>query len=171
MRHHLRRRFAAAAPATPRTTDADLVTAMREISEETGGYAPRLLALIERRQPGVEAIDAARFVLAKWRADGEDRERLIATATRTPEEIAVERAIALEVQGLLKKHAGKAFSVERVKMIRRELVQFLRRKLPKTEIAVLAKAAHEAIDFRADRLVIRLDQVLPLLASRPPLAS
>lgn len=158
-------------PPDPPSDGDSLVTVMREISEETGGHAPALLALIERRQPHVEALDAARFILGRWRAGGEDRDRLIAASRRTPEEQAAERVLALEIQGLLKKHAGKAFSMAVCRQMRRELVQFLRRRLPAADVKDLARAADGAIDFRSDRVVIKLDRVAPLLTPRRALDS
>ncbi len=154
--------------STPRKTEADrLATITREIAEESGASCALLLGLIDRRAPGISPLEAATFILGEWRKGGNDRARLLDRALKSPAVLAAERDLAREVQTAVRHLAGHAFSVDRAKDARREVVKLLRSKCPKLPIAQLTAAAEEAIDYRDDRLVIRMDGLVALIAPAP----
>lgn len=154
--------------ATRREPEADrLARITREIAEEAGAEAATVLGLIERRAPGVEASDAAAFILQELRKGGDARARVFAHALKSPGVLAAERELAVEVQRILRPFAGKPFSVERAREMRAEIVKFLRAKLPAPPVDQLVAAAAAAVEYRDDRIVLRVDALLPLLVPQP----
>lgn len=155
-------------PATRRENEADrLARITREIAEEAGPQAAIVLGLIERRAPGVEASDAAAFILQELRKGGDARARVLAHALKSPGVLAAERELAAEIQKLVRPFAGKGFSVERARELRAEIVKYLRSKLPAPPVDQLADAAAAAVEYRDDRIVLRVDALLPLLVPQP----
>lgn len=152
----------------PRVSEADrLAQLTRQIAEESGASCALLLGLVDRRAPGISPSEAAAFVLEEWRKGGDARARVLDRAMKSPAVLAAERELAKEVQTALRDLAGKSYSVERAKEIRLVLVKLLRAKLPKLNIAQLTAAVKDAVDYREDRLVVRTDALLALIAPQP----
>lgn len=172
MRRSTMRRHSGAIGRLPkREAESDrLARLTREIVEETGAHAPLLLGLIERRAANIGASESAAFILDQWRNGGDDRTRLLAHAVKDGPTIRIEQDLAIEIRRVLAPLAGLPFSVERFGDVRRALVNFLRSRLPKAKAADLVQAAEEAIDYRGDRLAVRMDSLVRVIAA-PTLSS
>lgn len=154
-----------------RTPDQRARDARLAIEQECGSFAPALLALIDRRMADATECETAEFIIARWRDDGDERARLVAHAMQTPGRVRAEAVIAREVQEILTPLARtKGFSAERTRDIHRELVKYLRKKLPNENISRLKTAASCAVEFREDRIAVKLEGIFALL-NPSPLAS
>lgn len=142
---------------------------MLAIAAESGGLAPKLLALIDTRADGVSAYESADFILRMWRDGGTNRDRLIAKAMKSPERNALEKRVGAIVQtALMPLGRTRGYSVERMKDVVRELVKSLTPLLPDVNVERIRSVASSAIDYRPDRMAVRIELIADLF--EPPTA-
>lgn len=146
--------------ASPRVTNESIQQAsmQAEIERETGEHARALLRLINARAPGVSALNATRFILEKWNAGGEDRERLIAHANKDQETINAERRLAVVIQKALKPFAGENMQRRGPlidQQLRMGLFKLLRPMIPKLTANQLRDLIGKSIDYTDDSLNIQ----------------